>query len=70
LVHPIDIESDEELEKYLQREFRAIRPQILKRDNYTCQRCGPSHKYDYRLHVHHMNREDDVRYNRIDNLFS
>lgn len=47
-------------------EFRAIRPKILQRDNYTCRFCG-FRSLSYQ-EVHHLN--DDHRDNRPDNLFT
>jgi HNH endonuclease len=69
-IYLISYKEFELLERQAQREFKAIRSQVLKRDNYICQRCGPPDKYGYRLHVHHMNREDDVRINSMDNLIT
>jgi 5-methylcytosine-specific restriction endonuclease McrA len=70
-VHENDDSQTREYIEMLQqrlREFKAIKPHVLKRDNYTCQRCGQPRKYRYDLHVHHMNRNDDVRINSMDNL--
>lgn len=34
---------------------KEMRPKILKRDNYTCQRCGFTTNYiNSKLHVHHI----------------
>lgn len=45
------------------REFREIRPKVLRRDDNTCVFCGFSME---RMHVHHKN--DNHEDNRLDNL--
>jgi 5-methylcytosine-specific restriction endonuclease McrA len=65
-----EVKAEKEMLHETLREFKAIRPYVLKRDNYTCQRCGPPGKYGYRLHVHHKNREAEAHINSMDNLIT
>ena len=48
-------------------EFFRIKPQIRKRDNYTCQECGTQlNKKSRLLHVHHV--DYDKKNNTEENL--
>jgi len=54
------------LTNYQSNSFQKIRPYILKRDNWTCQRCGKKQKYPS-LEVHHIdgNRHNNIETNLI-----
>lgn len=53
LDHRIDLNRETNGHWYDRRTWREIRELILKRDNYTCTKCGAT---DKQLHVHHLIR--------------
>lgn len=56
-------------------EWRLIRREVLKRDDYNCQKCGVSHsEVETWLTVHHIvpfrKFEDEEEANKADNLIT
>lgn len=55
--------DDEDTNDRNTSEYKKWRQDVLKRDNYTCQRCG---RKDVKLHAHHIERFHDCVEKRTD----